>query len=181
MNQRSWSSDSEPPSRFSRINWTGSMCGGLVALGLGVSLAGHDRDRRTRADAVCTGLRHLEHVLGGAHATRRLDAELAANELAHELDVLDGCAALAKPRRRLHERRTGELGQRDADDLFFLRERARLEDDFHARRRAALDDLADVLEHGLVVARLHRADVDHHVDLARALAHGLTRFVRFRV
>jgi hypothetical protein len=45
-----------------------------------------------------------------------------------------------------------------------------LEDDLDAGRRRGLDHAADVLEHGLVVLGLERAEVDDHVDLARALA-----------
>src|SRR5205085_7828553 len=102
-------------SRFLRISWTGSTS--LVALALGLATGGDDRDGGARADPVRTGLCHLEDVLGGAHTTGGLHADVAADDPPHQLDVLDGRAALAEAGLRLHERRALELRERSADDL----------------------------------------------------------------
>src|ERR1051325_3497401 len=105
MNARISASSSALASRFLRISWTGSTTSprceslegtSLVALGFAVRLASHDRDRRARTDPIRAGLRHLHRILDGTYATRRLHAELRTDELPHELDVLDGRAALAK-------------------------------------------------------------------------------------
>src|SRR5207253_10202247 len=121
-----------------------------------------------RAQAIRAGLEHLPRIGGCAHAPARFHAEVLADHLPHQSDVLGCRTARAKSGAGLHERRAGCFRQRASDHLLVAIERARLQDDLHRSRRRRFHDRPDVAFDVHVVLRLQPADMDHHVDLGGA-------------
>src|SRR5256714_13128721 len=128
-----------------------------------------DADRS--ADARRAGLDHRARVRDSLHATRGLDAHLAPHRAAHQRHVRHGRARLGEPRRGLHEVRARALRRQTRAHLLLVGQQGRLDDrlDEHALLVRRLDDRAYVVLDGAVVAALQSADVDDHVNLARAV------------
>ncbi len=118
----------------------------------------------------------LDHGLGvgqGADAAGGLDAEVGADGLAHEADVLDGCAAGGETGGGLHEVRAALDGEAARADLLLIGEQAALDDDLEVRAAGVggVCHGGDVGADDVVVTGLELADVDDHVDLARTGGH----------
>src|SRR5438132_2176406 len=133
------------------------------------------RHAGTRAQAIRSRLEHLARICGGAHATARLHAEVLADDLPHQRDVLGSRAARAKSGAGLHERRSGCLRQGAADHLLVAIESAGLQDHLHEARPGRSHDRPDVAFDVRIVLRLQPADMDHHVDLGSARGDRLAR------
>ena len=122
-----------------------------------------------RAQAGSAERQEFLGVLERMDAAGGLDPDGRADVLFEELDVLERGAARRKARGGLNKVRAGLRDDLAHADLFFRRQKARLDDDFQkvaaARGLDGLDLAADVA----VKAVLDRADRDDHIDLVGAV------------
>ena len=89
--------------------------------------------------------------------------------------ILAGGSAAAEAGRGLDIVRAGLADHAAQLDLLCVGQQARLDDDFQQLAAAMTLDIPDLAEHLVIQAILHPADVDDHVDLGRAVGHGVGR------
>ena len=130
-----------------------------------------DLDAGAGADPRRPGRDHRLQPLVVADAAGRLDAHVGADDPAHQRDVGRGRAAGGEAGGRLHEIRAHRLRQRARRDLLVVVQQRDLDDHLadDVGLAAGTDDGGDVALDDLEIAGLERADVDHHVDLGRAV------------
>ena len=113
------------------------------------------------------------------HAACGLDAHAGADDAPHQRHVGGRGTTGSEAGRRLHEIGAGRLGQGARGDLLVVSQQCRLDD--HLAEDAALaacfDHGDDIALHRPQVPGLERADVDHHVDLGRAVENRPPRLV----
>lgn len=105
------------------------------------------------------------------------------DEPAHQRHVFDRRAAGAESGGGFDEVNARLHAEFAGPDFLVVREQARLEDDLAERVRFpnGLHHALEIGEHDGIVAGLERADVDYHVDLARAVAQCKPGLVHLRL
>ena len=127
----------------------------------------------TPPEALRAELDEVFGILDGRDASRGLDLDGWSAVRAHERHVVKRRAALREAGGGLDILRAG-LGHHAAQlDLLLLGQQARFDDDLQQLAAAVLLDGLDLVQHLLVQAVLDPADVDDHVDLRRAVLHGV--------
>src|SRR5262245_51950162 len=134
----------------------------------------HDLNASARADSGCTGSDHGFQRLQIANAARGLDAQLSADDAAHERDVGGRGAAGAESSRRLYVIRASGFCQRAGSHLLVVGQQRRFDDDLaqDAAVTARRDDGLDVPLDQTEIAGLQRSDVDDGVNLSRSVEDG---------
>ena len=131
-----------------------------------------DRGRRRRADPGDAQGHHLDQRVERSDAAGRLDPDVRRDGAAHEREILVGGAGRREPGGGLDEVAAGCLGQVAGSDLLVVGQVGVLEDDLDdgAGSMRDVDHGPDVRLDVGVAPGLEGADLDDHVELARAVA-----------
>ena len=145
------------------------MTGGVLFLLQGL----HGLDDAAGAQTVGPQGDEVPGVVQVGDAAGGLDLHMGSNVCLEQGHVLPGGSAAAEAGGGLDIVRAG-LGHHPAHlDLFGVGEQAGLDDDLQEFSLAVGLYGADLVQHPVIQAVLYPADVDDHVDLGRAVVHGV--------
>ncbi len=117
---------------------------------------------------------HSPQIVERAYAARCLHAHQRADGGAHQRDIVRRGARGAESGGRLDVIGAGLFRKHAGQRLFRIRQQRGFDDHLHDGAALMRNPhyAFDIRAHRIAIARFQCADVDHHIDLARALTHG---------